>query len=1214
MTATRMRIAATAVFVVLGLLVSVQVASADTTTSGTPAAQQAATTNTLTSDATSTSVTDAPGGNATTGEATAGTTETGSSDTSSSTDSGTAADGDPGVTDGAANGVTDGSTDGANGPNDGTSITVTFEGTFDDVKALADAIQNDPFNTVDSTDQGGVDGTGDGEPIDPGTDPSSNSQTAQASAASTQRNAGNANVSVRVHQPGTTGAVTQTNAVVSEAHAKTSSNSGSGTAGNAETNASASADASQNAASNTNVNVLVDSAGDIGDTTQTNGVYAGAAATGTTSGTTGTAGAGTNGGAAIGSTGNGATTTTSGGSTAGDAPVGDAHAKATQSGASNVNVSVRINSPGNNGAVNQSNTVAAEAGQNIAGGTTGSAGAGAPSDPFETDQGHITSGSADASNNGDLGQQIEQTEDSQGRPGEATRPGSSSVPAAGLTNGTAAASQSGALNANVSVRVGSPGSDGPVQQGNTATATGTSASNSMVTVTGGSNVNVAIAVPGASGAPNGAWTWNWDWDGAWTLPPVPGPDVAPTASSIWDWMWQTGAGGAATSGTSAPAPATTTTASSSAPYGTWTWNWTWVFADGTSWQFNQTQACECAWDWNWTWDWAHQNPAMPAPTATAAADGATTDDTAAAFDPATDTGDVFQSNTVSAHATATVELAQLSETDVTQSDTTGETQDSLIDQRLINSQTAKAMSEAAQNDAWNINLVWGVPVESVRQSNDADATASATVTARVAQGIVQEQVGNGTTDQAATAQQWLLNSQLAVAATQTAQTRARNINKVEAPSPKHAAVAAVQQSNGAHGSASVSVDTEVAQWIGQFQNAGASDSQEAVAEQLHINQQDGVSFSQVAQSGTTNLNNLDVPAGSRATNPSVGQRNEATVTTTAADSSSIDGWIHQAQGGVADIEQAAARQEGIVNQSNSASAPATQSELLNAAAWNGVEPPADPTDEAPGRRPRRRRPRRRRPRRRRPWRRRHEPGRPEQPRRLGHPRRRHRLSARHDVGHPEELHRLPDRRQRLGSPGRLASRPDRRLDAGRSPRPAGRPVRTAERPELVTEHHTFRRQQQRRAGRPWPERAAAVGTAGPDPAAAQRRRGYGPVPHQGRVGPAQVARQWNAASASRSRRLVGPRFVQSCACAPPGRRQRTGRTGARPLRACHPGSRGTATVHPDPWAIGDLCRAVGVAWIARPPGSQPRPRSWGSGGDNTRQYQTQRNARKGELP
>ena len=124
---------------------------------------------------------------------------------------------------------TDGSTDGANGPTTGPRSTVTFEGTFDDVKDLADAIQNDPSNdgrfdrSTEDVDGTRTTGTPD---IDPGTDPSSNSQIAQAGAASAQRNAGNANMSARVHQPGNTGAVTQTNAVVAEAQAKTSSNTG----------------------------------------------------------------------------------------------------------------------------------------------------------------------------------------------------------------------------------------------------------------------------------------------------------------------------------------------------------------------------------------------------------------------------------------------------------------------------------------------------------------------------------------------------------------------------------------------------------------------------------------------------------------------------------------------------------------------------------------------------------------------------------------------------------------------------------------------------------------------------------------------------------------------------------------------------------------------------------------------------------------------------
>ena len=130
----------------------------------------------------------------------------------------------------------------------------------------------------------------------------------------------------------------------------------------------------------------------------------------------------------------------------------------------------------------------------------------------------------------------------------------------------------------------------------------------------------------------------------------------------------------------------------------------------------------------------------------------------------------------------------------------------------------------------------------------------------------------------------------------------------------------MQQTNSAHGSASVSVDTDIAQWIGQFQNAGASDRPGRGREQLHINPQDGVSVSQVAQTRTTNLNNAGRPAGQPGDEPE--RRPAATRRRSRrppSDTSSIDGWIHQAQGGVADIEQAEARQEGIVDQSNSAS-------------------------------------------------------------------------------------------------------------------------------------------------------------------------------------------------------------------------------------------------------------------------------------------------------
>ena len=122
--------------------------------------------------------------------------------------------------------------------------------------------------------------------------------------------------------------------------------------------------------------------------------------------------------------------------------------------------------------------------------------------------------------------------------------------------------------------------------------------------------------------------------------------------------------------------------------------------------------------------------------------------------------------------------------------------------------------------------------------------------------------------------QWVSSTQVATSAAEAAQQTVANVNKVAAPSPKRAAVGAVQQSNTATATASTLIDADIAQWLGQFQTAGTADSQSADATQLHVNSQDSFSASQVAQVRSTNLNNVDVPALSRATNPSVSQSND----------------------------------------------------------------------------------------------------------------------------------------------------------------------------------------------------------------------------------------------------------------------------------------------------------------------------------------------------
>ena len=111
-----------------------------------------------------------------------------------------------------------------------------------------------------------------------------------------------------------------------------------------------------------------------------------------------------------------------------------------------------------------------------------------------------------------------------------------------------------------------------------------------------------------------------------------------------------------------------------------------------------------------------------------------------------------QSNTVTADASASVSLATLSQTDVTQTgDLSGDTQSSDVDQRLFSTQVARALSEAAQSDASNTSTVWGVPVESVRQWNGVEAKTTAQATATISQGVVVEQDGNGSTEQDASA-------------------------------------------------------------------------------------------------------------------------------------------------------------------------------------------------------------------------------------------------------------------------------------------------------------------------------------------------------------------------------------------------------------------------------------------------------------------------------
>ena len=629
----------------------------------------------------------------------------------------------------------------------------------------------------------------------------------------------------------------------------------------------------------------------------------------------------------------------------GSDPVASASAEVDQTSPSNTNIAVRVGSPGDIGDVNQSNTANADA---AAIGSTGSAIADATADQTAPSNINVVVRVDSPGSNGSVDQENAVTATA----GTGLASPATSTPGGGTTAGTAAASQHGALNANVSIRVGSPGSDGDVRQSNRATATGTSPAGGIVSVIGGSSLDVSVVLPGlGGGAPGGpVWQWNWEWNGAWTLPVgTNGGDVAPTDDSTWDWIWKvvstgtTATAGTASSPTTPPSAPTTTppSAQASPEVGSWTWNWTWVLLDGSTWSLNWNESCTCAWDWNWNWDWSDQAPSPALPTTTGS--GAPSAPTTRAFDAAVDDGPVTQTNSVSAEATASVEVSAAQEQDQTQTgaDPGLELQDTWAEQRILNAQTGVAVADATQIDPWNLNMGWGVPVASVLQSNIVEAVATAQVTAEVSQAVVQEQNGNDTTHQHVGAEQWTSNTQVARATAEAAQTSARNENAVSSPSPTHAVVAAVEQSNSASASASSTIDAKIAQWIGQFEDGGVAIVQKADATQLHVNAQDGTAVSVVGQTRTTNLNDVDVPNGSQATNPRVRQRNEVFTTATVVDTSAIDDWIHQVLAGAAEVELAETRQERTVEQSKLESSPASQSDRLNRATWRGVEPAAD---------------------------------------------------------------------------------------------------------------------------------------------------------------------------------------------------------------------------------------------------------------------------------
>jgi hypothetical protein len=308
-----------------------------------------------------------------------------------------------------------------------------------------------------------------------------NGQAATALSGTYQDDASNKNLPVRVLSPGYNGAVTQSNdasSTASSTNANTTSQSSdqdqSGSspcgcapaaapaghpdpAGSADVQstdqsaknaqlAGAASSATQVDPENTDISVRVLSPGDDGSVTQENTVSSTADASNTNS-TSQTSDQDPKGGCGCG----GPSDIQISKQSAGNLQIAGAASKATQVGAKNVNLPVRVLSPGNDGSVDQSNTVTSTADSTNTNTTTQT------SDQDQTGSGGCGCGSGDP---------IQVTEQSSG-----SLQGAVALSAAG---------QVGAKNESSPVRVGSSGSNGSVTQSNAVTSDA-SASNANTT-------------------------------------------------------------------------------------------------------------------------------------------------------------------------------------------------------------------------------------------------------------------------------------------------------------------------------------------------------------------------------------------------------------------------------------------------------------------------------------------------------------------------------------------------------------------------------------------------------------------------------------------------------------------------------------------------------------------------------------------------------------
>ena len=279
-----------------------------------------------------------------------------------------------------------------------------------------------------------------------------------------------------------------------------------------------------------------------------------------------------------------------------------ADASAAQSGVSNTSIVMRVGSPGDDPGVSQANLATSNASASAALGS-GDAAYGAQGATATVTQEGITNTAVS----------VRVFSPGEDGPVDQINAVSASTSTGGA-DGTeyAAAQQDGVQNTSVSIRVESPGASGTVTQQNAAAVAVTAGSTNgvAVAVTGDAqNTTLSVAVGGSDldrPGPAGLQVWIWNW--AWQRDESDSLDgIAGAAMTSWNWDWDGG-------NTAVPGGTITSRAANEGDnerVGTWEWSWDWTRTGvaGWAWGWNvqgSLPCSSCVWIWNWTWSWTGQ--------------------------------------------------------------------------------------------------------------------------------------------------------------------------------------------------------------------------------------------------------------------------------------------------------------------------------------------------------------------------------------------------------------------------------------------------------------------------------------------------------------------------------------------------------------------------------------------------------------------------------